>query len=147
SALEGETTTGMAWHLTNAIGGVKLLVMAHDAKRALAVLEEADGELGEDDWIENEDVDADEPDLDNQWQTEHDDDTEDEREVEPEADDHEEQLTRREENADRAFRGAIVGLLFWPLQFYVLWVLVKIFISDERLQSDKRKRAIIAASS
>jgi hypothetical protein len=173
AALEGEATTGMAWHLTNAIGGVKLLVLERDSERAIAILDGADDEhdsategLGEDadfnepddeDWDEDTDEDHDDEEHDDEEHDDedHDDEEHDDEEVEDAAsdganeaedDEAEEKLTRREEDADRAFRGTVVGILFFPIQFYALWLLVKVFASEERLRAEKRKRAIAAAA-
>jgi hypothetical protein len=51
----------------------------------------------------------------------------------------------RKNNADRADRGAVVGLLFLPLQLYVFYLLLKIFTSREPLGDRGRRRALIAA--
>ena len=54
-------------------------------------------------------------------------------------------LTSREQNADRAFLGAVFGLLFWPLELYVFWLLLKVYTSDEELHPLKRRKALFAA--
>ena len=147
--LADEETIGMAWHLTITFGWIKLKVGDRDAEEALAILAESEAadlpapgqadealpptsggeqppELG---WVE-----VDEPEL---------------------------ALTSREQNADRAVRGAVLGLLllplhpdaflprqlyaFWPLQLYAFWLLLKVFVSDERLSPDKRRRTVVAA--
>jgi putative signal transducing protein len=51
----------------------------------------------------------------------------------------------REQNADRAVRGAVFGLLILPLQLYVFWLLLKVLVSDEPLGPKTHRRAIIAA--
>ena len=124
----------MVWHLTNALGGIKLQVGDRDAEEALAILAEseapdlpapgqADEALpptsGGEQPSEIGTVEVDEPEL---------------------------ALTSREQNADRALRGAVLGLLLPPLQLYVFWLLLKVFVSDdERLRSDKLRRAGTAA--
>jgi hypothetical protein len=150
AALEGEATTGMAWHLTNAIGGVKLLVLERDGERAMEILDAEDDEHDTAADGPGDDAGFDEPD-DEDWDDDLDEDyDEEEAEAETEddadADEADEKLTGREENADRALRGAVVGILFFPIQFYALWLLVKVFASEERLRADKRKRAIVAAA-
>jgi hypothetical protein len=56
-------------------------------------------------------------------------------------------LSNREENADRAYRSAIIGLLFPPLQLYVIWLLIGVYgASDEPLCASKRRAAIWAAA-
>ncbi len=144
AALEAETTSSMAWYLTNAIGGVKLLVFEQDAEQAVTVLEEngADEQMEieehfEDDWGDPENSEDFEL-LDESTQ-----------EITGTNEDHDEGdnnilLTTREENADRAFRSAVLGILLFPLQFCTIWLLVKILFSREQLNSEKRKRAILA---
>src|SRR5262245_60532836 len=105
--LANAVTVGMYWHLSNAVGGVRLQVREGDAEEALAVLAEQPAAA--------------------------------------EAEESEPVLTSREQNADRAFRGAVLGLLFLPLQLYVFWLLLKVFISDEHLDPGKRRNAIVAA--
>jgi len=55
-------------------------------------------------------------------------------------------LTRREEDADRAFRSAIIGFFFCPLQVYTLWLLARVYFSDERLGPKQRRRTWIAVA-
>jgi len=45
--LDGEVTSGWAWHFANALGGVKVLVPDQDAERAAAILDEFDEEAGD----------------------------------------------------------------------------------------------------
>ncbi|HZU35229.1 MAG TPA: hypothetical protein VFA18_04955 [Gemmataceae bacterium] len=51
----------------------------------------------------------------------------------------------REQTARRAVRGAVLGLLLWPLQLYVFWLLLRVFLSDEPLTPETRRLATIAA--
>jgi hypothetical protein len=53
--------------------------------------------------------------------------------------------TRREQNADRAFRGALIGLLVLPLQFYISWLLIQVLFSKEQIGAQQAGRALIAA--
>jgi hypothetical protein len=69
----------------------------------------------------------------------------DERASDIEPDEAEPSLSRREDDAERAFRGAVVGALFWPLQFYVFWLLLRVYLSDDALRGRHRSRAIWAA--
>jgi Putative prokaryotic signal transducing protein len=73
---------------------------------------------------------------------------------EPDQEDHEEEEgaddfdrapSIRERDAERAFRGAVLGVLFFPIQLYAFYLLVKIFISEESLGDRERRKAIIAA--
>jgi hypothetical protein len=54
-------------------------------------------------------------------------------------------LTVREENADRAFRGAILGLLFIPIEFYAVWLVLNVLSSEERMSNRSRNRTVWAA--
>jgi hypothetical protein len=127
--IEGGEFASMAWHLLLANQGIKVQVPTEDAERAAALLKvasqtadhgHADEGGPEADANEAEDDDggpADEP-----------------------------PPTGREQNADRAFRGAVIGLLFLPLQLYVFWLLLKVFISEEPLSERLRNRAFVAAA-
>jgi Putative prokaryotic signal transducing protein len=124
--LSGEAV-GMLLYYTNAVGGVKLLVEEKDAEEARSLLtEHADStELNQS--ARDEAAEA-QPDIA--------DESEESDDVAP---------TNREEAADRAFRGAIIGLFLLPLQLYVFWLLLRIFASDQTLAGKHRTRAIVAA--
>ena len=122
-ALANQETVGMAWHLGNAFGGIQLQVLESDADDATAILG---------DNVSDEPVPSDEPDLDSPQ-----DDEESTAETEP---------TTREQNADRAARAAILGILLQPLQLYVLWLLLKVLLSKDRLEAVHRRHAILAAA-
>ena len=126
--LADEETVGMVWHLTNALGGIKLQVGDRDVEEALAILAESEAlELpaagqadealpptsGEKQPWELGRVEVDEPEV---------------------------ALTSREQNADLLPTGTVLGLLLLPLQLYAFWLLLKVFVSDERLSPDKRRR-------
>ena len=53
--------------------------------------------------------------------------------------------TDRETTADRAFRGAILGIFFCPLQIWVFCLLLWVLNSDQELRGRYRTRAWIAA--
>jgi hypothetical protein len=38
-----------------------------------------------------------------------------------------------------------VGFLFWPVQYWTLWLLLRVWRSPERLHPDLRGRAVLAA--
>jgi hypothetical protein len=114
--IEGGEFASMAWHLTVANRGVKVQVPKELAERALEILSQKPS------------ADA--------ITTEADDDGESEGPQE---------LTVREQDADRAFRGAVIGVLFIPLQLYVFWLLMKVLISDQPLAKRWRNRAVLAA--
>jgi hypothetical protein len=117
--LEGEAMVGMAWFLTNAVGGIKLQVPERDAPRARDLLSQG---------------------LPEQRQAVRD------APAAEEADDAAPRLSRREQDADRALRASLLGLLFSPLQFYTLWLLGRVFVSNKPLGRAHRRNACVAAA-
>ncbi len=127
--IQGGEFASMAWHLTIANQGVKVQVPTEDAERALAILSETSPAGGQEHGDEH-------------WpQTGEETGLIDDREIEAEP-----LQTIREQNADRAFRGAVIGVLFMPLQLYVFWLLLKVFVSEESLSRRSRTRAFVAAA-
>jgi hypothetical protein len=123
--LADEQTIGMAWHLGVALGGIKLQVpdvVEAEARQALA---DRHGEQLDDD--ERYVATAEEP------------------ESAPADDADEAPPTLREQTADRAWRGAIICVFAFPCELYIFWLLLKVFLSDERLDAPHRRRAIYAA--
>jgi hypothetical protein len=131
-AMADEMTAVVNWGLTNAIQGIKLQVLRRDFERAEAEL--ADGKVRADEidaaWAEAGTADnVEEP-------------------AQPEAaapDEPEPEPNDRQRLADRAVRGAILGLLFWPLQLWVFALLVRVFLSNEPLGAKGRHSATVAA--
>jgi hypothetical protein len=124
SVVAGDDPGGTLAFMTSSIG-VKLCVRREDVKAARQVLSEADGENLSP--IDEEAIG-------------------DAVDVEPEAAaDDKETLTKREQEAIRAFRSAILGLFFFPLQAYTVWLVLKVFFSDERLAPQHRIWGWIAA--
>lgn len=122
------------WYLTTAVGGIRLQVAAKDAERALTILSQREQETipaREEGSVAVEVPDGEEegdfPDADDE-------------------DDAQPQPTKREEDAERAFRGAVLGLLLLPLQLYVFWILLGVLTSEERLAPRYRLRALLAAA-
>jgi hypothetical protein len=128
--LDGEVAD-MAWYLTNAVGGVKLQVQPGAAEQARAVLARVhsgeenapSGEQTADEGMEMGLLPGGEV---------------------PE-DEEEESQTGRERDAERAWRGAVLGLLFFPFQLYVFWLLLKVFVSNDPLGPRFRRLAWGAA--
>jgi len=121
--LSDEATVATAWHLAGALGGIKLQVAEEDegpARQLMAEIALAGAEPA------REDRGADLP-------------------GEPD-DDEQIRLTAREEDAHRALKGAIFGILFCPLQVYVFWLLLKVFASGQPLGARYRGEAIVAAA-
>lgn len=142
AVLSDEHTTTINWDLSNAIRGIKLQVLNSDADRADAILnslEEAspseaneanDPEPAE--AFEREDEGREEIPVDSAPVTE-----EEERTETP--------WNEREQLADRVYRGAIFGLLLWPLQFWVFVLLIRMFLSDEPLRPEMGRKAMVGA--
>jgi hypothetical protein len=125
--LADELTMSVAWHLGVAIGGVKLQVadeIETEARQALAERPAVVADAAADALEETAaaPVNGAAP---------------DEAEI---------VLTLRERNAERAWRGMVVCLFFFPLQLYIFWLLIKVFLSEERLAPPHRRHAIIAAA-
>jgi hypothetical protein len=150
AVLSDESTVAMDWLLSNAIGGIKVQVHAKDLAIAHQLLEEhhrhdsaSDGapepavpaeEVGD------ASVDAEAP-WDNAGEVGSEDDgDEDDSDIEEEA-----PLTARERNGLRALRGALLGILFPPIEFYVAYLVYKVFVSEERLGARHRNMACAAA--
>ena len=129
--IEGGEFASMAWHLSLANRGIKVQVPTEHAERASALLSETSRSSAGRKQIDEDRAKADEnePACDDDGEAEH-----------------EPQPTVREQNADRAFRGAAMGLLFLPLQLYVFWLLLKVFVSEESLSRNSRNRAFAAAA-
>lgn len=109
--LLNEATVDMAWHLAGAVGGVKLQVDAQHADRARQLLADPSGAAPESPAAPEEPATSE---VGGAPRTAEDED------AEP-------ILSDRDRNADRAFRGAVLGLLFPPIELYVFWLLLKVF--------------------
>jgi hypothetical protein len=132
--LANEALVSVAWQFTNAIGGIRLEVPELQAEEARAMLAELEA--------------TDPADLEDAWKATAAEADVDEASVldDADSDDSLPQPTVREDDADRALRGAIFGLFFFPLQFYVFFLLAKVLIaSDERLRPKQWRHAILAA--
>jgi hypothetical protein len=53
-------------------------------------------------------------------------------------------LTPRELDGSRAFRAALLGIVFPPIELYVLYLMFKVFVSTERLGHRYRNMASVA---
>lgn len=119
--LVDESTVNMAWHLNNALGGIKLQVPVGEAAEACALLAEVnvntDEAFGDASGLPPKSAD----------------------------DDLDMPLSVREQNADRAFRAAVLGIPLPPLQPYASWLLIKIATSEEPLSQRHGRTALFAA--
>ena len=139
ASLANEETVDMNWLLANALEWIRLEVCDQDADAARAVLNQHDeietsSAKGPEDFSpaigEGEPIPEPDP---------------EDGEDDDAADDFDQIPTIRERDAERAFRGAVLGILFFPIQLYVLYLLVKIFVSEESIGHRERMKAIIAA--
>ena len=125
AVLADVAAVGMAWHLTSAFGGIKLQVMAADADRATSILgAQSEASIGDaESWADTtgEAIDGEE---DEAYEEEYE--------------------SPSSELADRAFRAALLGLIFLPLQFYSVWLLLHIQGGGEPLSAADRRRVVIA---
>lgn len=127
SVLPDEHSVSNLWHLSGAIGGIKLQVAESDLERAEAVLDALENHRSDAASV-SVDVDAD------------DDDAEDEPKPEQkppdkeDAEDEESKLNPREQNAERAYPAALIGMVFPPLQFYATWLLLSVWQEDTPLR-------------
>jgi hypothetical protein len=129
-------TVSVAWQLSNALGGIKLQVAGPDAARARTVLrEQLDGSAGDQKNFIREAIATRSPTGEGGKDVQPDDDGTDGPEP-----------TGRENDTERAFRCAVFGLLFFPLQFYASFLLLKVLFSSEVLAGRARGRAFVAAT-
>ena len=120
--LADELTVGVAWHLSNAVGGIKLQVPETDVERATGILAARD-----DSSIDAENGLADRPEV-------------KESEAEPTS-------STGDRTVDRALRAALLGLIlfpFLPLQVYSLWLLGRLTFSSQKVSPHKRRRMALA---
>jgi hypothetical protein len=125
AVLDGENFATMEWQMANATGGIRLHVRQADVEQALAAL---GARLAKSD-------EAAPPADENE-----------EDEPEPAEEDAEAKYTLRERMANRVLRGLIIGLVVFPIQLLVFWMLFRIYLSDEPLRWELRKKALLAAA-
>jgi hypothetical protein len=128
ATLDGEELVAMNWTLTGAVGGIKLRVAKSDVDRALSALGDP---------VDAASLDWDDPTLPVEGESVRQSATTAAPDEPPSA---------REQTADRAWRGAIVGLLLPPLQIYVFYLVFAVYLSNEPLRDRYRLRALGAAA-
>ena len=127
ATLADEMTTTAAWFLASAVGGIKLQVASKDAERAAEILTEIESfELGAERWDEDT------------AEGEFEDDFSEEKE--PENAEVEALLTEADALARRAFRAALLGLIFLPLQLYAIWLLTLFLFEPSPANTKSRWR-------
>jgi hypothetical protein len=65
--------------------------------------------------------------------------------IQPDAENYDER-SAREADAARAFKSALIGILFCPLLFYAAYLLLEVFLSDEPLRPRYRRYAVATAA-
>jgi hypothetical protein len=136
ATLVDEHTVGMNWGLSNAIGGVKLIVREEDYEDASRVLA-GSGDEQELDTEGQTFLEPEASDADGHESADEEFDRDDARPLsEPKGG-----PTQREQDAERAFRAAFFGILLQPLQLYAAWLLLGVWLSAERLGPDYRRMA------
>lgn len=113
-SLHDEEMVNMQWQMTNAFGGIKLMVREADVFEARRILVDRDllpearnsaRSLSNEEWDPQDELER--------W-------------------------------VDRAFRAAVIGIVFFPLQFYVTWILWCIYHPPERLDGGYRIKVVLA---
>lgn len=119
--LADEFIVGIAWHLSNALGGIKLQVPETEAERAIATLERRGGAVpAVKERIPGTAEIAEEP--------------------------AETLVSIIDRTADRALRAALLGLLFLPLQLYSLWVIGGLFFSRQKISKRGWRKIWVAGT-
>jgi len=131
AVLSGAETIAMDWALTNAMRGIRLQVGEENLERATACLAEAQTQ-GADELRDLDSSDPEEP------LSESDEELSD-QEIQAREDDF--HPNRREETANRALRAAILGCAIFPLQIYVTFLLIKVFLANDVLRPKSLRRA------
>jgi hypothetical protein len=139
--ISDENTVTMDWLLSNAIGGIKVKVDSKDFQVARLLIEEHERQrAAADGWLV---PDAEEPEYSTTaaaaYQASDEDllivGDDDEADEEPPP-------TNRERDGSRILRGALLGILFPPIELYVLYLVFKVFVSTERLGPRYRNMAL-----
>lgn len=107
------------WYLANAVQGIKLQVREEDEALALILLEEID-EIQREKYSPDDDDEFNFNELVDRFGV---------------IDDEEIKPNQREANAERAFKGAVFGLLFLPIQFYVIYLVGCVLVSQEEMRN------------
>ena len=120
STLLDETTIATGWMLAGAIGGIKLQVSAKHVERAEFLLARIH---------ENKD-DDDLPPLDETAIAT--------REIAEDLEAEREDRAPINQLTDKLFRSTVFGLIFWPLQFYAIYVMSEIHSCEGKVSPERR---------
>ena len=129
--LADETAAGMMWLLNTAMGGVKVQVAESDVARATEILEEhrqTIADLGDDAFAAEALSSAPLDDIPGEMNGPVPDDEPDDVVVSP-----------TDELASRAFRAAGIGVAFFPVLIYAVWLVARLILSKDEL-SDRASR-------
>lgn len=138
--ISNESIAGNAWHLTSAVGGVQLHVRADDVEAALKVLDEQESiELGLTDAPNSEYNEDGAPEFEQEYFEEEDEDDEDTATGSSDLSE-----TEADRLARRAFRAALLGVLFPPLQLYSYWLLL-LFVFEPSVASKSSRWQVAGA--
>lgn len=115
--LRDESTVDVAWHLSVAVGWIKLQVSPADLDLAKSILTATAL-----DYPEMADADL------------------------PEEDEEIIQVSWADKTADRAFVAAVISLIFpfLPVQIYSLWLLIRLWVSRQQVNANRRIKVIVA---
>lgn len=136
SFMSDEAAVGMAWYLGNAIGGVKVQVAESDAPHAFDVVNDHEPvTITEEDWRNPAGLDEEAEEFDRQWE---------EDETDEEGSHADSPVSDLNKMVDRAWKTAIYGIMFFPLQLYSLLLLAKIAFRGEHLSFEQRRKVRIS---
>lgn len=131
--LSDEEAVGMAWYLGTALGGIKVQVAEADAERAFAILDQHDPvPITEEDWKTVEG-------FENGWDEEDEDAEQADASLDEEADE-DVPITDLDQELDRAYKAAFLGILFLPLQVYSIGMLLTIVLGGHELTPAQQKK-------
>ena len=123
--MDAETVT-MAWQLSSALGGVKLMVARENADLAEEILDRVRETVREEEAAARFAVQPGDP------------------PAEPDLDDR--PPSERELDAERAFKAAVFGLLIWPIMFLAIWLILRVVDSSGPIPPRARRQFYIAVA-
>jgi hypothetical protein len=136
--LIGYETVSADWLLSNAVGGIQLQVPEEQAEDAIDFLSQA-GKFGQRALGDLSDAD-DDSDLELDHESDDDDNLDGGRELVLQ----EHSGNLREATIQRAYRSAIFSLVFQPLAFYTLYLLLRAFVDEQPLRPEYRRKLWLA---